>query len=93
MARVTTRPGTIRLPRRLPMPHTYQHCPETDRCAQAGCGLPRGNALRHLHDHTPDAHEPGRCARCGLPASDIRHQDPGMLPDVARLAAGDPVAA
>jgi hypothetical protein len=87
MARGTT------LPARLPMPHAFTRSAETGCCSHPGCHLPRGNVLRHLHDHQPDPRNPGVCARCQLPAGDVRHQDPAELPDVARLAAGEYVAA
>lgn len=93
MARGTTRPARAPLPRRLPQPHAYLHNPETGRCASAGCGLPQANAIRHLHDHEPDPRNPGRCARCEQLTGDVRHHDPAELPDVARLAAGERVAA
>lgn len=93
MARGTTRPARAPLPRRLPTPHAYMHDPDTRRCSSAGCGLPRTNWLRHRHDHDPDHRDPERCARCGLLAGDARHHDPADLPDVAKLAAGERIAA
>jgi hypothetical protein len=93
MARGTTRPARAPLPRRLPMPHAYSRSAETGCCSHLGCGLPRGNVLRHLHDFTPDQRDSTRCARCGLPAGDVRHQDQAALPDVAMAAAGEYVAA
>jgi ribosomal protein L37E len=75
------------------MPHTFIRSAETGCCAHTGCGLPATNALRHLHDHTPNPRNHDVCARCGLPASDIRHQDQTALPDAAMAAAGEYVAA
>jgi len=92
MSNASTRPGTIRLPRHA-APHRYDGDRETGRCARPGCGLPETNTLRHLHDWELDIRHPGQCGRCRKPQADARHQDPAELPDVARLAAGDRVAA
>jgi ribosomal protein L37E len=93
MARGSTRPAQRRLPARLPMPHTYVRSAETGCCAHPGCGLPRSNAIRHLHDHAPDPRDSATCVRCGLPAYDMRHQDQQARQDVAMAAAGEYVAA
>jgi hypothetical protein len=93
MARGTTRPTRAPHPRRLPTPHTFIRSTETGCCAHPGCGLPAGNAIRHLHDHAPDPLDGGTCVRCRLPAHDVRHQDQAVLPDPAMAAAGEYVAA